>query len=215
MKSSLIFSSHNFDKLLLKFIEDEPQDILNLINKIDDEFNVHWWQKRSKNRKIKYLEKRIKHILKKEQISIFNENMYQITSKGKRNLREIEQRDQKISNIVKNLIKPSIAFNISFISISFLFLFNIYGFMISENPIFFLDGIFILIITINFLQLMIASKNPFRTVTFRIFRFTTVIIGVGVLFLGFSLLDSGVSTLNQVTVAIIIIISYTITIKFY
>ena len=51
MKSSLIFSTHNFDKLLLHLIEEEPQNISNLIKKIDKEFNVHWWQKRSKERK--------------------------------------------------------------------------------------------------------------------------------------------------------------------
>ncbi len=204
MKSSLIFSSHNLDKLILKFLENEPQDIANLIENIDNEFNVHWWQKRSKDRKSKYLDKRIKHLLRKEHISIVQENKYIISSKGERILKRIEQRDKRISNVVKNLIKPPTAFGISAISILFLFLINIYGFMISENPLFILNGISHVIICINYYQIMIAPKNPFRKITFRIFQMLTLLIGLGALILGLSLLPNGVSTLNQNMTGIII-----------
>jgi hypothetical protein len=210
MKSSLIFSTHNFDKLLLQLITEEPQDVSNLIKKLDNEFKVHWWQKRSKERKIKYLEKRIERILKKGQILLNEEIRYEITSKGKRNLGEIEQRDQKVSNIVKNIIKPPLAFGVSFISILTLFLLNTYGFMISENPIFILEGIFLLIVSGNFIQLVIAPRNPFRTMTFKTFRFITIIIGIIVLFLGLSLLTNGIVTLNQEITRIILIINFII-----
>ena len=100
VKSSLIFSSHNLDKLLLLLVDDTPQDIENLIARIDTEFNVHWWQKRSRERKSEYLQGRLKRFRKRKYIDHIENTKYLITPKGKEFLVRTKKRDQKMKQIV-------------------------------------------------------------------------------------------------------------------
>ncbi len=210
MKSSLIFSSHNFDKILLRLVEDEPQNMKNIITKLDNEFTVHWWQRRSKNRKMEYLGKRLRRLEKKNHIELVEDEKYLLTLQGKERVNKTEERDQKISDFVKTLIKPSIAFLISSITLIFLTALNFVGFSISQNPIFALEGIFLIIMSLNFYQILTASRNPIRKLSSRIFRISISIIGVGVMIYGLTIISTGVITYNLESTGLIIIIGISI-----
>ncbi len=210
MKSSLIFSSHNFVKILLQTVEDQPQNIQEIITRVDNKFNVHWWQKRSKNRKIEYLGKRIRRLEKKKYIELVEDEEYLLTPRGRESLTKTEERDQKLSHILKNLIKPTTAFFISTLTLILLITVNFYGFSISKNPIFALEGILLILMSLNFYQILMAPRNPIRRLSSRIFRISLSIIGVGVMIYGLTIFNSGIITYNLERTGMIVIIDITL-----
>ncbi len=207
VKSSLIFSSHNLEKLLLRLVDDTPQDIENLIARVDTEFNIHWWQKRSRERKSEYLQRRLKQQRKRKHIDLVENTKYLLTPKGKEILVRTEKRDQKISNVVKNLIKPSIAYVISVISIAILFVNNIYGFSISENPLFVINAIYLIIMGLNFYQILTASRNPIRKQLMKIIQISISLVGLGIIIFGLTILNKGITSLYVSSIGVIIIIN--------
>lgn len=216
MRSSLLFSSHNFEKLILDILSCEKNASLDrIISSIDDRFEIKWWQRRSKTRKMDYLKSRIKRLKKKNLIKDLEGEIYQITDKGREYLSKKEERDTKISNITKMLINPSIAYSISLVSIFLLFTIKFLGFLHTQNLLFAIDGISFVIISINWYNILISEKLSKRALLLKTIQIIDIFAGIVTLIIGLMLLNGDFVTINQADSNIIILITIIIALISY